>query len=277
MQVNDYLDAVLQVIRTNQRPEGLKAATLGQLIIRAVPNERWKSLGFPTLKSVLLQLQNRGSVRLNPDSQGALAVWYLETPPATPPTLQAPGPGTQRYNPLRKDFWLSFASAQPLGRRFANRTDGTVRMGLEERPAPADQWTEITPVPDAEQKAWARQFLSDQSLGENHHLQSALEHPNWFTEFPRALRTIDTALSFNWNRMRSERISAAVRRWCEEHKIDPELAFEQHGRGKRPESPVTVQNDTPRSLILGAIQRMTTDELLQLAIPAKYLIRELGL
>ena len=276
MQTSEYLDTVLQIIRSNQQPAGLKASTLGQLIIRRLPNERWTQFGFTTLKSVLLQLEQRGVIRLGLDAQKTLAVWIVDEPPAA----SSLPPPAQKYSPLKQDFWRAFAISWPSGRRFANRLSGSVRMGLAEEPHPADQWTEITPLSETEQKDWARQFLIDNHRNDDA-LIRALDQAAWFVEFPRVLRETDRSLSFNWNRRRSEKVSAAVQNWCAEHKFDLELAFEQgipspHVALTR-KQPLPEAPDRARSVVLAALSRMSTDELIELPIPAKYMLKEFGL
>ncbi len=279
MNVSDYLDSVLQIVRTNERPSGLKASTLGLLIIRSLPGERWTKFGFPTLKSLLQQLEQRGVVRLGDDAQGAFAVWPASAlKPGPLPTPMPTPPPSQKYNPLRRDFWLAFAAASTLGRRFASRTTGAVRMGLAERPHPADQWIEITPISDEVQKGWAKQFLVEKGRQEPH-LLAALDAPTWFVQFVQALRHCDPELTWQWNRTRSEKVSGVVRRWLEEHKLEPEIAFVQQPQPSYLRSIARTSKDETRArdAVLGALSRMTTDELAELPIPAKYLLKELGL
>jgi len=281
MQTAEYLETVLQIIRANQRIPGLKASTLGQLIMRRLPNERWTQFGFPTLKSLLLQLQQRGAIKLDLDAQKTLAVWVSDQPPPTTPANEAPPP-SQKFNPLKPDFWRAFAISWPTGRRFANRVTGSVRMGLTEDPHPADQWTEITPISEADQKDWARQFLVD-SQRNDLALHRALDQTAWFVEFPRALRTTDRLLAFAWNRTRSEKVSAAVQNWCLEKKFDLQLAFEQPAARAPKASSAQAAHalgdapDKARAIVLAALSRMSTDELVEIPIPAKYLLQELGL
>jgi hypothetical protein len=275
VQIAEYVDAVYQIIRTYERPEGIKASALGQLIRRALPSEPWTNYGFHSLKDVLAPLQQSGLIRLDA-RDGALAIW-LDSKNERPNRLASP---TTKYNPLKKEVWLAFAVARPQGRRFMHRTLGTIRMGLSESPHPADGWVEIEQISDEKQKSWAKAFVNSQG-GKFLSAGAALDDPAWFTVFGKALREIDRDIGHQWNVTRTEKVSACVNDWCEKHKIDLSLVFAQ--RVPRAGTvPQTLQskstNDaTTRDVLLAALSRMTTHELSQLAIPAHYLLQELGL
>jgi hypothetical protein len=273
MLTNEYVDAVFQIISSNERPHGLKASTLGQLIRRGLPNESWSTFGFRSLKSLLLHLEQQSLIRTGDDDTGAFAVWVSKT------TSVATPPQTQKYSPLRKDVWLAFVASQPHGKRFVDRTSGTVRMGLQDSPHPAEQWTEIVPIPETEQKDWARHFVATHCASQTK-LLSTLTGPTWFTQFANELRASSPELSRLWNRVRSEKVSSHVKSWCEKHKIEPEIAFAQRA-DVTPQAahsgPIAGSIEPRRAILLAAISKMSTDELVQLSIPARYLLREMGI
>lgn len=274
MELAEYLDSVLQIIRSNGfKLEGFKASTLGALIRRALPDDDWRDHGFPTLKSLLQHIeQNSSAITTGNDSSGAFAVWIKTRPPEAISTALA-----RKYSPLKKEIWLAFVSAQPLGKRFIHRTSGTVRMGLRESPHPAEQWVEIVPVSDNEQRRWAESFIESNCADSA--LKISLDSPHWFSLFASALRNLDPGLARNWNRSRSERISKHVTACFEKHKLDPAIAFVQ-ANSTVSEPPVADKKGTDeraRVVLLAAIARMSTNELAQLPIPARYLLREVGL
>lgn len=280
MQPTEYVDAVFQIIKTHEQPDGLKASKLGQLIRRAFPNEPRKSFGFQTLKDVLTPLEQRGLIRTGEDRDRAFAVWTTgET--QSPIAVVAP---TKKYNPLKSEIWLAFVSSKPLGKRYMHRTDKTVRMGLVESPHPADQWVEIAQIGEEEQKSWARKFATTSSTADPQRLIAALEGPNWFVEFVKALRVVEPNLAREWNKTRTEKVSACVAKWCEQHKIELSTVFAQ--RPLREPSVGAIgtlegslrQGSTrdARELIMAALSRMSAHELSQLQIPAHYLLREMG-
>jgi hypothetical protein len=221
-------------------------------------------------------LEQRGLIRLD-GSGGTLAVWLTKKEDQQIPLASA----TKKYSPLKQDAWLAFAVPRPPGKRYMNRTNGTIRMGLSEIPHPADRWVEIEQISDDKQKTWARAFAN--GLGEKFQdALGALDDPSWYTQFGKALREIDHDKGHQWNVTRTEKVSACVNDWCEKHKIETSLVFEQRTRrvtslasqsetGARP-----GHQGNARDVLLAALSRMTTHELSQLPIPAHYLFQELG-
>jgi hypothetical protein len=280
MQPTEFVDAVFQIIKTHEQADGLKASKLGQLVRRAFPNEPRKSFGFQTLKDVLAPLEQRGLIRTGEDRDRALAVW-LTGETQSPIAVVAP---TKKYNPLKSEIWLAFISSKPLGKRYMHRTDGTVRMGLVESPHPADQWVEISQIGAEDQKEWAKRFATTNATDEAQGLIAALDGANWFVEFVKSLRVLDANLARDWNRTRTEKVSACVAKWCEQHKIELSTVFAQRPQ-REPFSATMATTEgssrlsptrDARAMLLAALSRMSTHELSQLQIPAHYLLREVG-
>jgi hypothetical protein len=276
MQVDEYVDVVYQIIKTHERADGVKASALGQLIRRALPSEPWTVYGFHSLKDVLAPLEQRGLIRMD-GRGGTLAIWLTEKEDQQVPLASA----TRKYSPLKKEIWLAFAVPRPPGKRYMHRTHGLIRMGLSESPHPADRWVEIEQIADDKQKTWAKAFAT--ALGGKFlSATGALEDPSWFTQFGKALREIDRDKGHQWNVTRTEKVSACVADWCEKHKIDTSLVFEQ--RAPRVASVATEieantkpgNQGTAREVLLGALSRMPTHELSQLPIPPHYILAEVG-
>jgi hypothetical protein len=277
MQVDEYVDAVYQIIKTHERADGIKASALGQLIRRALPSEPWSAYGFHSLKDVLAPLEQRGLIRMD-GRGGTLAIWLTAKESEQIPLASA----TKKYSPLKKDAWLAFAVPRPPGKRYMHRTSGVIRMGLSEIPHPADRWVEIEQISDDKQKIWAKAFATGLG-GKFQNAVGALDDPSWFTQFGRALREIDGDKGHQWNVTRTEKVSACVADWCEKHKIETSLVFEQRTHRVTLVAAPTEANTKPihqgtaREALLAALSRMTTHELSQLAIPAHYLLQELGM
>ncbi len=264
----DYLAAVFKLIQADARSvAGLKASTLGILILRELPGH-WKTYGFWSLKELLQELERRSLVRLASDTQNALAVWPKEVAVAAPDR-----PPFKAWIPMRKDVWTAFVSALPLGRRFIERTSGAVRMSLYDTPQPPNQWVEIRRIGDEAQKAWAREFLDSVGAGSNGELREALGDASWYVKFPQTLRQTNLEWHYQWNRTRSERVFDHVQRWCTESSIDQTLVLQTPPRPTAllgAIAPPLSSNEGARKQVLDALTRMPTEELLNLSIPAKY-------
>jgi hypothetical protein len=278
MNVNEYVDLALQIIRSNISPQdrSITAAQLGMLLRRAQPEADWKTHGFPSLKALLLTMQERHLIEMGQNPKQALAV----TPTERPFALEPPAP-SRTFNPLAKPFWVAFVVEQPWGRRFFHRPTDTIRMGLMEAPSPGDEWIEITPISGETQKIWARDFLKKPELQERKELAQALDEPGWFRAFPARLATIDPQLVKEWNRSRSVRVSETVKAWCVKYAINPSVAFQSERwrpslksqgarHGQSGQAPLMK---SARTTVLAALARLPTEYLLEIPIPAKYLLQ----
>lgn len=277
MSVDDYFDFALQVIKSNLNPDRgyLHVARLGVLLRNSNPGVTWQKFGFSTLASFLGVLSERRQIDVIETEKGALAVKLPEgdfrlQPPQSPPA----------YNPLRKPVWVAFVLEEPGGRRFLHRVSGRVLLSIQQAPAPVDEWVEITPVSSDEQRAWAREFLATKQI-EREDAARALAADEWYKEFPRVLRELDPPLLREWNQIRSSKISELVSSWCAANAISTALVFQFEPRVPRVpvvrtrlpvERVATRPTDDVRKIVLEALSQLPTEALLEIPIPAKYLL-----
>lgn len=274
----EYFDLALQLIRTHtvSTDQGITAAHLGSLLRRSDPNSDWKTLGYSTLKQFLTAMQEKDLVQVGETTRGALSVSLKSKTFALEPPATSPKPRT--FNPLRKPFWVAFVVYQPRGRRFFHRPSGNIRMGASETPAPRDEWIEIPLIRDETQREWAEDFLRKQSLGKREEFAHIFEDPEWVKTLPKQLAAIDPAASKEWNRQRSFKVSEAVQLWCSTHGVDPSIAFQSEPRLPRPTDsrPEHVRGaaaqKSVRARVLSALAKLPTDYLLEIPIPAKFLL-----
>src|SRR2546430_17034632 len=69
-------DVCALILRVDRSGTGIKASTLGNLILRVLGSP-WHEHGFSTLKSMLETLSARGKIRIGPDAQGQFSAWAL--------------------------------------------------------------------------------------------------------------------------------------------------------------------------------------------------------
>lgn len=266
MIVDDYIAQAMQVLATNlHHPDAsLTAAVFGQLLRQANPQKTWKDFEFSSFKRFLEALEQRGLLELVETDKRALAV-------KSRTTAQVPAGATPKrannYNPLRKAVWAAFVFSVPEGQRYMHRRRGDVRMGLRQSPTPIDEWVEVSPVEETTQKAWGREFANGDVTAEK-----ALTHPQWHTEFPKALAAIHPRMRGDWNRLRSERISEHIKQWAIHNGVSHEILFEQDDAAayNKPnlESVDSSSPDDPnRQAILAAITTLPTSDLMRLWLP----------
>jgi hypothetical protein len=266
MNRDEFLQAVSQLIANSDTAgAGIKASTLGNLILRSLP-DHWNQHGYPRLSDLLAELSQMGAVRVGNDAQGALTAWSTGT------GLRQRRPERERFQRLRKDVWLAFVSATPPGRRMLHRTTGAVLMGQNDS-SPEDGWIRISPISQDEQMSWARELIDSNHLDS---LTPILNSPTWYLAFAQGLRDQRSDLLPEWNRLRSSKVSQAVRHWCGENGVDWELVTDKAPTQSpvQPTSGLTalpVKGDV-RQVILSALAKMSTEDLLEIPIPAKYLL-----
>lgn len=282
MDLENYLDFVSQVIKANADPSdaSITAARLGVILRSSNPEQTWQSFGFASLSALLRVMQDRAMLKVGPNQKQALTVWAQ-----TDSVAHAPVEPRPRYNPLRKPFWVAFVLEQPLGRRFVHRRSGEVRLGLAQPPSPADEWIEVEPIKTELQRSWAQEFLRMKSLGSDPRVAEALGAHDWFMRFPTQLEELQVGVGRDWNRYRSQKVSEQVEKWCLEAGVDREFVFQTSGTmvssakgaSKPIERPTAGKDDSVRRLVLGALAQLPTEYLLEIPIPAKYLLsREAG-
>jgi hypothetical protein len=251
---DEFVEAVAHLIHQNDRSgAGIKASTLGNLLLRSL-SDHWQMHGFAKLKDLLNVLSERGAVRIDSDAQGMLAVWAI----AKPQQRAKPSLPSRRLN---KDAWAAFVNTLPRGSRFLQRGSGRVLLGQAEAPAPGADWVQIQAIPNEVQKSWAREFLEVEGLNE---MVGLLEQPQWFMRLRNELLRTRPDLLKRWNSLRSAKVAEAVEHWSSENNIEPCLLFKSITQPK--------EKRTQRDRVLDALKRMSTDELLQIPIPAKYII-----
>lgn len=278
MNVSEYSAAALNILRETYRPEGVTAATFAQLLARGLPSEHWRSFGFMTFKAFLEDMERRAEISLRLDDKKALRVFF-----SVAQVVQADAAGRpMKFNPLRQEIWRAFVFPKPTGLRFVHRRHGTVRMGLADPPTPVDEWAQVSPIPQSAQQQWARDLFQRENPAGGAALMGITisDEPDWYSKFSAELRKIGGPLPAKWNALRSEQVAIAAQDWCQRNKLDPAIAFEQkHSAPRVADSPAgpAASPDKVRRVLLAAVNQMSTDELLNLCIPAKYLIREVSL
>jgi hypothetical protein len=268
---DEYLQAVSQLIRSSDRAAaagaGLKASTLGNLILRALP-DHWTRHGYPVLKELLLDLKNRGAITIGSDEQKMLAVWVAESCQDAP----APEPPAP-FMRLKREIWAAFVKPTPPGLRFLQRSTGAVLMGQARQPLDHGGWVPIPMLSEETQKGWARELLAQFRLDT---VRDALDDPMWYLRLPEALRQVRPDALIQWNRIRSTKVAAAVAIWCKSNNIAPDLVVDDPRQRSTPTLRVSraPRDRDVRQQVLNALAQMSTDELLNLSIPAKYLLSQ---
>ena len=288
MRTEDIIDSVVRIISSHsQDPDRLPvtAARIGLLLRRSFGRPIWKEIGHPSLKSFLEELERRGVLRIGETEHGALAVQFGDSGDflLSPPAVQSDG-RDMPSRPLLKPYWIAFALGIPKGRRFIKPETSELMIGKDEEFQADKGWIEVAPIADDEQRGWAKQFLDDKNIEISGNLGKVLESDEWYREFPKELRSIRWSLVSEWNRERSQKVAQYVKNWCKENGIPIDSAFQSpphktkslRKRSASADDRERFQEEAAvRLLVLGALDAASTDWLLELPIPMKYVIQAL--
>ncbi len=275
MKTQEYLDEAFRIISENFRPNdptgGMTAASAAYLVKRAIGDHR--NCGFPRFKDVLAALASEGRLRTGTNSKDAFSLWLTEN--ATFPATSIPL--SERFRPLRNQVWFAFIAAEPEGKRYVNRMSGEVRIGCSE--PPGESWIEVLPISADDERSNARKFLDKNGI-DVPEIQGTIDGERWYVSFPQQLANQSHHLAAKWKRERSSRVIDHVRKWCDQNDVDQEVVFDTLAPTESPSASrfagttrnVRGTHDCLRGVLLEAIQRMSTDDLSRISIPASHLI-----
>lgn len=265
MSRDEYLSKVFDLLSVNFRADdhtgGMTAAAAGYLLQRLGADHR--ELGFERFKNVLEALEEQGLLRTGENSKGAYSFWLSEAQLRELPTFRR----------LKKQVWHAFVANRPPGLRFLNATTGDVEFTLEHVPGPS--WKEVTPIDSETQKSWARDFLCEEQI-QSPEYEDALREENWYAAFPALLQRQGGNVNV-WNKRRSQRVVEHVRAWCATNSVDEAVTLETPTQRKSQKLAVHYEpiGDDLRSVLMAAIGKMSTEELLSIRIPAQHLVEVL--
>lgn len=283
MELSEYLEEVVRIVRTNMQPDShwVTAAALGTYLRNAYPTVSWKEFGYRSLSELLNSPPLNSVLKVVATDKGALAV-TLVNPGAVPST-----PHVETYNPLRKVVWEVFTLPSPPGRRFLNRLNGAVRIGLDAAPAPADEWVEVDKIGLAEQKRWADAFVEERVTGSPfaEKAKQLVASPSWHPhQFGQELDDVNEGLMRQWNRYRSSRVSGYVKHWLSAQNLPIEWAFQTKPSNAdvantdagMPYSEPQKSAEETKKLILTALSLMSVEQLLDIPIPSRFILSALS-
>lgn len=273
MTIQEYLVEVIKAIRTNfYSPDptgGMLVAILASVVRRSVGHDHTE-FGFQKFGDVLRQLEQQGQIKTGLNSKNAFSIWLVDNSGAPPAPVR--GFTEFSYRPLRKAVWLAFVSTMPIGRRFLNRNTGEVKVEPEDHKNQDPEWIEIMPLGAETERGIALDFLKNNNI-DNGQIQASIQLDRWYVELPKLLSARSPALAVAWKRFRSQHVVKAVKKWCELNGVDDQLVYEEFP-AKHHSAPARGRSEGSelKSLLLAAIARMSTDELMKLNLPASHMV-----
>lgn len=232
----------------------------------------WTNYGFAKLKDVLFALSATHPISFGPDEKDALAVW--RSGPGISTTARAQDRALSTKS-LKKPVWTAFVSESVSPPRAIDRRTGTVWLSTSEPPKENGEWMTVDPIPREKQIDWACAFVESNASDHKDSLLHSLKHEEWFREFPRRLEALSQDLRRSWNRERTDRVGEWVASWCLQHSVSPHLLFDIRTPSSRSTPAVPEGRDRLREALLAAVQDLSTEQLLELQLPAESLVKAL--
>jgi hypothetical protein len=273
MDSDQYLSEVLRIIRENFRPNdqtGSMTVATAAYVVKHTLKADHTEFGFAKFKNVLASLEQRGAIKTGANSKRAFAIWLADGNVQS----QVDDVSPKRLRPLKKQVWFAFVSSDIAGRRFLRKSDGEVAIGVDGPPVDGGEWAEIQPIDTNAERDLARAFLTERSIADPAAKQS-IESDRWYSDFPKLISESHPAAASDWKRQRSIRVIKSVEQWCDANGVDRGVVFEATPSVRTRVFANQFQKDQElRRHLLTVIERMSTDEMLSLQLPAKYLIAE---
>jgi len=246
-------------------------------LVSAILKELWDKYRRPVLgsrlKAALEQRATQMGARFSEQELGYRGFGeYLRSHPGVSVTLRSgsdlvavPTDESARsggVQPLwiRPDFWRAFVTfATPDERRFYDPVADTIRRCKGDRQFPGG--VEIKPVPKEAQVEWRVEFL--RAVRSDEEPQMDLSSPGFFKAFSSIVRS-DRDLLHKWNAVLSKYVSAYIKQWADESGLT-----EVRWTARR-----EAESDDARRRIYERLDKIPVEELLELSIPLKWLLRD---
>lgn len=260
-----------QFEKTGGRTTG---AALAAAIRKQFPGMSYEQLGLSRLADAVRRAEEAGKLVRHRD------VKHLEVSPttATPRSPSTPIASASSY--VRPDVWRSFVFISDRYAQFLDRTTGRLIVLLSNNTSEIrahtgnPQFAQINPIAPETQKDWMQQFvMSQESLNVD---DAPINEDQWWIAFPAWLQEQNTANIIAWRRFRAEKVVTFIREWAKENGIllnslfsPPRLPVPTSTR--RLDRP--VEDEATRRVIIAAIEDMPFEQLQDLAIPVRYMLR----
>jgi len=296
------------VVALNQRGKIPTAAGVNSELRRlTVGGFSFEELGFATFREFLSDAERAGIVQLTMPAPGSGLDVMVSLPGDKPRVTSVPREPARR---LRRDLWRAFMNWDADKTRVVDRETGQVSIypteALPLEPAEVtrrrsrvtsdpSRFLLVEPISLEQKVAWAEAFVQDlpEESPAKSVLRTALAQQLQLAAFTSAVRGFPEAQD-TWHRFRLSQVRDHVASWVDTQGLTLELdeptsaghvvqsgnfglaSSALHGdrKGSALTSTEVLQDaeEAVRARLLAVLSRLTLDELLQLRIPARYIL-----
>jgi len=262
-----------QFNRTGRRTTG---AALAEAIRARFPSFSFEQVGLTRLADAVRLAEEAGLLVRHRD------VKHLEVSPRES-TPRTPSSSAKSATPhVRPDVWRALVFVNDTNAHFLDRTTGKLITLVSGQDAELQDHQEnqrfvrLSSIPPETQKQWMRDFVESQPALNG--ADAPFDEEKWWIVFPAWLQDRDPAADQNWRRFRAGRVFSFVKEWGRKNGVQEEMWLS----ARQPLLPARSQpaycpheQEVTRRAILAAIEDLPFEQLADLAIPVRYLLRHL--
>lgn len=283
MHLDEFIFTVKKTLQANIPLEAeFLVADVG-LLLKARNGLDWTQFGFVKLGDLLRFLSEQKFLTIAQNAKQALVIKLHDVELDGQSVIKQLSTSAR----LESRVWHAFTNENLTNERYLNKETGNV-WSLPGNPPDVEsgKWLKVEPISSVAQKEWVEEFLSNEGVTKDAEIEASLAESNWYTSFPICVNRKQAGTSRRWNAFRSSKVVGHVLNWAEQNEVDRELilfhstpkrfqpGFKKTNRSFRTRNTDTNDGDL-RSALLNAIQQMSDEELLEVSIPARYLVKSL--
>lgn len=264
--------------KTGRRTDG---AALAEAIRTKFPGFKYEQVGLSRLSDAVRCAEEQGLVVRHHD------VKHLELSPGSSSGLSVDSRVSDRdlatLPHVKPEVWRAFVFVSRAANRCFDRETSQVVVIDESNPLRQDlpkreeRYVKITPIPDSTQQEWMETFVGDREWLTAD--ESPIRVEEWWLRFPEWLRSLDRGLDREWNRIRTQKVLDHIRKWASDNHIlverllSPPLRILKHRAQSICRHGSLSEVDALRSAVLAAVGEMPLEDLENLALPVRYILR----
>lgn len=178
---------------------------------------------------------------------------------------------------VHPDLWRAFLFISTSEPSYFNRDDGRVVPSYLVSVPPRANLIPIPAIPADVQQNWTKEFL--QSVPSLPIEDAPTDESDWWLKFPQWLRSKGEGLDVAWRSFRAYRVLVKIREWIKQHGIPEDLVFQSKKICSAPAATSSPCQSPPdaeasiRTALVAAIAEMSLDELKEIAIPVRHILR----
>jgi hypothetical protein len=253
-------------------------ATLAEAIRSEFPGFTFMDVGLQRLAEVIAHAEREGQLSRN------RSVKHLEVLPGPATGISTPVQPTPSCESavqfLRPEVWRAFVFVTESERHYLDRESGRIRsIRVHDNHAiqvhdSDKRYVPISRIPEAEQQQWMKDFVEQHPALDSK--TAPIQSDFWWLRFSEWLRDKDASLERAWKRERTRRVIEYVTNWAKQNDVAMATLIQPTATRRTDaisQAAAQSNRDDVRRAILAAVGEMPIEELENISIPIRYILR----